>query len=531
MTANNEPARGDSPHRAQDLLAPFSTQLVRPSVLRPVRQDTADHYRVEVCAGHARLHANLPPTPLWTYAGSFPGPTIEVWRDRAVSVEWVNALTNAPHPIRTFIGAAPASGTSHARPGREPDGRWLDRAALPPWIVTHLHGGVTPAQSDGWPDNAILPGQSTVDRYPNRQRAVMLWYHDHAMGQTAPNVYAGLAGLYIVRDPEEAALHLPSGPLELPLLLQDRNLDFDDAGAPTGALLYKLDQPLGEFFGPFTLVNGTIWPYAEVPPVPHRLRLLNGSNARFYRLTIESDGGTPPPDAWLTLIGNDAGLLRAPAHVRGPLLLAPGERLDLIADFGACAGRNLVVWNDAPAPYPSGPADRSVVMQFRVGDAQHREPVVLPPQLSTVEAPDPGAATVHRTIRIEEDPKIPGMLRLNGKGFHDGIDEMPTLGDTEIWEFQNPTDDTHPMHLHLVSMQLVSRIHLDPAKPSAQPLDITDDERAPKDVIKCHPGQATRVAVRFGPYTGQYMYHCHMLEHEDHDMMRAYVVVAPGATM
>ena len=515
----------------EELLEPFCTKLVCPPVLRPARRDAVDHYRVEVSAGYARLHANLPPTPLWTYDGSYPGPTIEGWRDRPASVEWVNALTNATHPIRSFIGAAPAGGTSQARQGREPEGRWLDRAALPPWIVTHLHGAVTPAQSDGWPDNAILPNQSTVDRYPNRQRAAMLWYHDHAMGQTAPNVYAGLAGLYIVRDEEEAALRLPSGALELPLLLQDRNLDLDAAGAPSGALLYKLDQPLGEFYGPYTLVNGTIWPYAEVPAIPHRLRLLNGSNARFYRLTIETDNGTPPPDGWLTLIGNDTGLLRAPSPVRAPLLLAPGERLDVIADFSACAGRALVVWNDAPAPYPSGPANRSVVMQFRVGETDHRERVVLPVTLSTVDPPKPSAATVHRTIRLEEDPQMPGMLRLNGKGFHDGVDEMPTLGDTEIWEFQNPTDDTHPMHLHLVSMQLVSRSHLDPAKPSLQPLDLSDDERSPKDVIKCHPGQATQVAVRFEPYTGQYMYHCHLLEHEDHDMMRAYVVVAPGAAM
>jgi FtsP/CotA-like multicopper oxidase with cupredoxin domain len=500
-------------------------------VLNPVDRDGMDCYRIRVCAARLPLHADLPATPLWTYEGVYPGPTIEAHRGRPVEIEWVNALGAGPHPIRTFIGYPGANETTQSHPGWDATGRWSERGPLPQWVVAHLHGAVVPAQSDGWPDNAMFPGMSVMGRYPNPQRAALLWYHDHAMSQTAQNVYAGLAGLYIVRDDEEAGLALPAGEHELPLLLQDRNLELDPEGMPTGALLYKLDQPYGEFYGPYTLVNGTIWPFAEVSPVPYRLRIINGSNARFYRLTLAQEDDRIVPPGVLTLIGNDGGLLPAPVLLGDAMLLGPGERVDVIADFGKCAKRRLVLRNDAPAPYPSGIGPtHQMVMEFRVVEGETGESA-LPAMLSKIEpiAIEPSAVT--RVITLEEDPSVPGMMRLNGKGFHDGVDEMPRLGDTEIWEFRNPTDDSHPMHLHLVSFQLLSRAHLDPAQPSTQPLAILDTERGRKDVVCCHPGQATRIAMRFGPFTGQYMYHCHILEHEDHDMMRPYVVVPPGMSM
>jgi len=487
---------------------------------------------MEVCAAQVRLHADLPATPLWTYNGVYPGPTIEAFRGRPVAIEWVNALGVERHPIRTFIGYPTANETSQSRPGRDATGRWSEQGPLLRWVIGHLHGAAVPAQSDGWPDNAMFPGMSVTGCYPNPQRAALLWYHDHAMGQTAQNVYAGLAGLYVLRDDEEAALELPLGEHELPLLLQDRNLDLDAEGRPTGALLYKLDQPHGEFYGPYTLVNGTIWPFVEVSPVPYRLRIINGSNARFYRVTLVDDQDHDDQVDALTLIGNDGGLLPAPAPVRDAMLLGPGERVDIIADFGGYAGRRLMLRNDAPAPYPSGGApSNEVVMQFRVTEGVTRGSVALPEALSPIDPIAIEASTVTRVITLEEDPAVPGMMRLNGKGFHDGVDEMPRLGDTEIWEFRNPTEDTHPMHLHLVAFQVLSRAHLDPGQPSSQPLAILNTERGWKDVVCCHPGQATRIAVRFGPFTGQYMYHCHILEHEDHDMMRPYVVVPPEMSM
>ena len=513
------------------ILEPFRDRLVRPDVLRPTLRDGVDSYRIEVRAGRVRLHADLPATPVWTYNGTFPGPTIEARRDRAVEIEWSNALGGADHPARTFIGNPAPGETSQSRPGCEAVGHWLSSEGLTRCIVTHLHGAVVQPQSDGWPDNAFLPGMSVKCFYPNCQRGALLWYHDHAMGQTAQNVYAGLAGLYIIRDEEEAGLGLPTGDRELVLVLQDRNLDLDAAGHPTGALLYKLDQPMGEFYGPYTLVNGTIWPFAEVGPHQYRLRMLNGSNARFYRLALVDADAHPCAEGTLTLIGADGGLLARPTAVRDPILLAPGERIDLVADFAAYAGQRLGLRNDAPAPFPSGavPAN-DVVIQFRIAADQPGDRLTLPPVLSRVErlAVEPG--TIVRVITLDEDPAQPGMMRLNGKGFHDGVDEMPLLGATEIWEFRNPTNDTHPMHLHLVTFQVLSRTDLDPSHPSAQPLGIADHERAWKDIVSCHPGQATRVVARFEPFPGQYMYHCHILEHEDHDMMRAYVVVPPAGS-
>jgi spore coat protein A len=229
----------------------------------------------------------------------------------------------------------------------------------------------------------------------------------------------------------------------------------------------------------------------------------------------------------LTLIGNDGGFLPRAVTLRDTLLMAPGERLDLIADFSECARRRLMLYNDAPAPYPSGTASQNIVMQFRVGRTRKHDPMRLPDPLSSVPSLAFKRDSITRVIRLEEDSRSPGMMRLNGKGFHDGIDEMPRLGDTEIWEFHNATDDTHPMHLHLVKVQLLSRSPLQPNASPAQSLDISDSERGWKDVVCCHPGQSTRIVVRFEPFTGQYMYHCHMLEHEDHDMMRAYLVLPP----
>ena len=196
-------------------------------------------------------------------------------------------------------------------------------ATLPPWTVVHLHGGRTIANSDGWTENGCLSGQFATSDYTNDQQAALLWYHDHAMGITRFNVYTGLAGLYIIRDAEEAALHLPSGPYEIPLLLQDRNLDTTPDGSLTSRLLHKIEDGTMEFFGPFTLVNGTIWPYLPVEARQYRLRMINGSNSRFFRLVLLDEQGKVALDR-ITQIGTDGGLLGKPVAVpRSGLILAP----------------------------------------------------------------------------------------------------------------------------------------------------------------------------------------------------------------
>jgi len=220
-----------------------------------------------------QLHSELPPSEVWTYEDSLPVPAIEVSRGQRVQVEWINAIpADEPYPIT----AVTAPDGTQMEPGRS--GRSANQivARLSPWTVVHLHGGRTAAVSDGWTENATFSGQSTTSDYANDQQATLLWYHDHAMGITRFNVYAGLAGLYIIRDAEEEALRLPAGPYEIPLLLQDRNLDTAPDGSLTGRLLHKVEDSTMEFFGPFTLVNGIIWPHLPVEARQYRLRLLNG---------------------------------------------------------------------------------------------------------------------------------------------------------------------------------------------------------------------------------------------------------------
>src|SRR5256884_9743238 len=314
-------------------LSRFKDALRVPPILHPHQTDEQRYrLRVHMRPAQVQLHSELPPVEVWTYEGSLPGPIIEVSRGQRVQIEWINAIPeDQPYPIT----AVTAPDGSQNEPGRS--GRPINQtvAALPAWTVVHLHGGRTAAVSDGWTENASLSGQSTTSDYANDQQATLLWYHDHGMGITRFNVYAGLAGLYIIRDAEEAALHLPAGPYEIPLLLQDRNLDTAADGSLTGRLLHKIEDSTMEFFGPFTMVNGTIWPYLPVEARQYRLRLLNGSNARIYRLVLLDEQGKVALDK-ITQIGTDGGLLGRPVAVpKDGLIPAPPDPPDLIAAFPA----------------------------------------------------------------------------------------------------------------------------------------------------------------------------------------------------
>ena len=259
-------------------------------------------------------------------------------------------------PFPVFVTVAPEAIDADGVPvqcvpglsGGAPD---ENAAALAGHTVVHLHGGLTPA-SDGWAENLFAPGQPAVFRYPMDQRAALLWYHDHVMGITKLHVYAGLAGLWIVRDERERELGLPEGPpFEVPLLIQDRNFDLDEHGRLTGRLVHKTDPEVMEAFPPFTVVNGKVWPVLEVRPATYRFRVINGSNARTYRLVLLRDGA--PEHERITQIGTDQGLLRAPARVpTDGLLLAAAERADLLVDFSDLApGSELTVLNTAAAPF------------------------------------------------------------------------------------------------------------------------------------------------------------------------------------
>ena len=557
-----------------------------PPILHPHQMDDQRYsLRIQMHPAQVQLHSELPPSEVWTYEGSLPGPTIEVSRGQHVQVEWINAIpADQPYPIT----AVTAPDGSQNDPGRS--GRSLNQtvATLPPWTVVHLHGGRTAAVSDGWTENACLSGQFTTSDYANDQQATLLWYHDHAMGITRFNVYAGLAGLYIIRDAEEAALHLPAGPYEIPLLLQDRNLDTAPDGSLTGRLLHKIEDGTMEFFGPFTLVNGTIWPHLPVEARQYRLRLLNGSNARLYRLVLLDESGRPVHEQ-IKQIGTDGGLLGQPVDLpRDGLLLAPAERADLIVDFRALPGQRLTLVNTAGAPFDNSPATQPPgtpdlenrlphpeVMEFRVSSRPVDDPFVLPTALSSsyrrlehdrlppahqhrvvamveypdgmltfhelAEVPDGGAAAGEALMAIADEQGKTVRYRTIARQFEDTVNWFVAYGSTEVWSILNLTEDTHPFHVHLVQFQALSRdlYNKDGFHPATGATTVPisfqghgtldANELGWKDTVRVNPGEMVSIAATFDGFTGRYMYHCHILEHEDHDMMRPFIVMPAAA--
>lgn len=302
---------------------------------------------------------------------TYLGPTMEVQRGDRITVAWKNDIpagVTLPYEVIKVpnADAATVRPVPQNEPGREgalPEAQDHARAqlhGLKAALVTHLDGGRTQPDSDGWPDNTTLSGQVAYFTYPNNQAATMLWYHDHCMHVTRLNVYAGLAGAWLIRDPEEQRLGLPGGAYEILLVIQDRNLDVDGAGQFTGALLHKTEVVDGpaEFFGPYTLVNGKIWPKATVEPRLYRVRMLNGSNARTYRLMfLDEQGGLVHHAVWQ--IGCDRGLMQQKTRLPDDgLIITPAERVDLLVDFGAFRGRRTYLWNTADAPFSNNLANR-----------------------------------------------------------------------------------------------------------------------------------------------------------------------------
>jgi spore coat protein A len=349
--------------------------------------------------------------------------------------------------------------------------------------------------------------------YPNWQQPATIWYHDHALGITRLNVYMGLAGFYLIRDAAEAALGLPTGLHEVPLVIQDRRF------APDGSLSYPAVWQ-EHFFGDVVLVNGKVWPYLEVDRGKYRFRMLNGSNARVYRLAL-SNG------AAFFVIGADGGLLEAPRSVTS-LTLAPGERADVVIDFAAyAAGTRLVLRNDAPAPFPGDPGVGVVpdIMQFRVV-AQTGHTAALPLALTTIAPLPESAAVANRELLLEKtaDPCTGSAWTINRLHWND-LTEAPQLGTSEIWTFINNSGVVHPMHMHLVFFQVLDRQSYQmiggvPTPTGSRPL--AAHETGWKDTVQVGPGEMVRVIARFEDFVGKFPYHCHILEHEDHEMMRQF---------
>ncbi len=462
-------------------------------------------YDIAVTEFDQQLHRDLPPTRVWGYGGSYPGPTIVASSGEPVTVNWSNDLRDETGTLRTAHYLA-VDTCPHG-----PDA-WGDT----PRIVTHMHGAHVPARYDGYPEHTWMPGESGTYIYPNNQLPGTLWYHDHALGITRLNVIMGMAGFYLLVDPYEQALNLPGAPYEIGLAIQDRAFNADGTFAyPT-----VLQQT---FYGDTILVNGKVWPYLDVVQGKYRFRMLGGSNSRVYTLSLST--GDP---FWV--IGTELGLRQSPLSVT-ELTFAPGERYDVVIDFEPYPiGTEIILTNSAPIkwPNPGNPTEGVLpeIMKFIVvGSGGHTDP--LPATLRPYPLIPESESVATRTLTLLKDPTACGGGEWLIDGLHwDDITEIPNLGTTEIWEWVNDSNIMHPMHMHLVAFQILNRFALDgsglPTGPAIPPEPY---EIGWKDTALAHPGTVTRVIARFDDYVGKYAYHCHILEHEDHEMMRQFRTV------
>lgn len=483
------------------------------------------------------------PTTVWGYGGSYPGPTILARKNTPVSIEWKNELRSGGTPLPHLL---PIDTSIHWADPQHSHGAGYSG---PVPIVTHLHGGHTASSSDGHPDAWFTPGAAYTGRlyqqvyqYDHSQDAATLWYHDHAIGITRLNVYAGLAGFYLLRDQEEldaiAANALPSGPYEIGLAIQDRM--FTENGQlfyPSEPEEYGQPSPsvLPEFFGDFILVNGVTWPVLDVEPRLYRFRLLNGSDSRFYRLFLSSGQS-------FLQIGGDSGFLPAPVWMN-QLTLGPGERADVILDFRGRTGQSIVMRNVARSPFPKGdvadPRTTGQIMMFRVSVPLGSTPIATLNGIGRPVTPLTATANPRRLLLFEGMDSYgrlkPALGTLSGAfDFTDPATETPALNSVEVWDIFNTTEDAHPIHVHLVQYQVLSRQGFRATQNSTtgalsniqllgQPRPPEPNESGWKDTAIMYPGEVTRIIAKFDR-PGEYVWHCHILSHEDHEMMRPLVV-------
>jgi spore coat protein A len=465
-------------HSETPLPEAFKVPLPIPPVKKPLRTEGGvDYYKVVQKKASLEILPGLR-TAVQGYDGLFPGPTFDVRSGRTTVIEQVNQL-DVP-------------------------------------TVVHLHGGHTPAASDGWPLDLLLPNGGHHDHmamsggdqkmgsrtytYPNTQRAAALWYHDHRMDYTAPQVYRGLFGLHLIRDDEEDALPLPRGDREIPLVIADR------AFAADGSFRYPAakDGPGVEsaymegVIGDVVLVNGAPWPVLEVKAARYRFRILNASNARRYELAL--DPGQP-----LTQIGSDGGLLAAPVE-HTSLVVAPAERFDVIVDFSKYRPGTEVTLLNKLAKVRTGQ-----VMRFRVTGTATDDSRIPSKLSSYAEVPAPAGVVRRKWAFRRGNAGGHTGWTINGKAFDPEVMQAEVkLDQYEIWSFV--TDVHHPVHVHLAPFQVLRRGGKKPG-PS---------DGGWKDTVDIRPAEVVEVLVKFTAHKGKYLIHCHNLEHEDMAMMAAF---------
>ncbi|MFH0246467.1 multicopper oxidase family protein [Streptomyces sp. HK10] len=533
-------------------LTKFKDPLREPPVLRPRGHGRHEELTVRMRTADVTLHSELPPVPMWTYEGVYPGPTIETVRGRRLRVAWENHLTgNIPVTAVDFgMPGGPSRDPLTNYPGTEGCQEVPGVAGLEPWAAVHLHGMLTGGGNDGWMENLVAPGDVQLSAYPNDQAATTLWYHDHTHHVSRFSVYAGLAGMFVSRNAEERALDLPKGRHEVPLILSDRNFGLDASGALTGRLVHKVEMVgqrlMRAHAAPYTLVNGVIWPYLEVDPRWYRFRIVNTANSRIYRLMLLADG-RPVPGA-LQVIGTDQGLIGKPLPVDGALNLSSGERADVLVDFSAFRGQSLKLVNTMEGVTPGESSKRHDllepdVMQFRVADRRPSTRFTLPEVVSPTfersthhdvphdRAPrwvvlvGPGSANVPELWEMEETDAegitFPAAgivqvqdaegtvttLRRTAMHYGDGNTFTAAHDGVEIWKYLNLAAAPHPMHIHLAHFQVLSRESYDVTgfdrlvRGSARPIafkataELEPHELGEKDTIRV----GTAGQIRPGP--------------------------------
>lgn len=508
-------------------IPPFVDPLPIPYIANPVNHCNEGHvkesyYNIVMQEAYHRFHKLFPKTKMWTYDGIFPGPTIEVIKDVPILVKWENDLPNE-HLL-------PVDHTLHGTMDT-PDVR----------TVVHLHGANVDDDSDGYPDAWFTRNYETIGEkftrevyeYTNHQFGGTLWYHDHTIGITRLNVYAGLAGFYLIRDSLEDRLNLPKGKYEIPMIIQDRTFNKD------GSLFYPDSPPpptppqppitanpsiIPIFFGEVATVNGKVWPYLNVEPRKYRFRILNGSNGRGYTLSLDRD-------CTFTQIGTELALLHESQEINS-FILEPAERIDLIIDFSKYSGKEIILKNSGGGL----PMASNNIMKFNVCLPLIKpDTSVIPDKLLPYHEINPSLARKERTLHLDSKTDDFGrtMHLVNDLMWHEPTTEKPELDSIEIWHLVNHFAFPHPIHVHLVHFEILGRKTLTDAdfdengnyKFDINTLIPPDDfEMGLKDTVRADPNMVTTIVMHFRK-AGNYVYHCHILEHEDNDMMRPLKII------
>lgn len=512
-----------------DTIPKFVDALKKPSVARPKLNNAypaGAYYELTMKKARHRFHKNFPMTDVWGYNGEIPGPTIEAVKDQPTYVKYINRL-----PQKHFL---PIDSSLHG----------VNNSAEVRTVV-HLHGANVASASDGHPEAWYTQGYETtgpmfkqaVHAYTNHQPATTMWYHDHTMGLTRLNVVAGLAGFYLLRDAAEEKLNLPKGKYEIPLLIQDRSFNED------GSIFYptELDPPfplpvpdqlplpdptvtLG-YVGNTIAVNGKLWPYLQVEPRKYRFRILNGSNRRSYTLRL-SNGDV------FHQIGTDGGLLAATENIES-FELTPAERIDVIIDFSNYKNEEILLLNDDEE---FSDEHTSVIMKFKVnptlrGMDTTEIPTLMEPLTPIHEEHTNVIRNLPLTTTLDRYGRL--MLLLGDKMYHDPVTEKPSFDSVEVWNFINTTAVFHPIHVHLVQFKILERRPFDVdlfvnegiLEFTGDPEPPRDFEKGWKDTVKADVGKVTKIIMHWKEHVGDYIWHCHFLEHEDHDMMRPIRIV------